>query len=298
MSYAGAFGLLEPLIENSSNAWGTGDAAREKMRKDQRYDTLELERQGIQAKVDGARAAGIHPLAVLGNVGGYSPSIPVGASSYSGMTAGLQNDLRSAETAKNSSEDKMLRTTQQRLLNAQVRSAEARASMDETDAAVHRSQSSLATQPGQAPPLRSLTDRDNIIEGQGTSPMGGSVNGRLKPGIKVIPNEVPAGKGGLTAGTHQGMTEVKVPVGSSGRTVKLTVPAGVFNNALDDMELFKYGAIALANAHKAPRAMWDFATEDVPWALRGYYGDFRSWANKLPGRHRADIDRWKKGGHR
>lgn len=278
MSGFGAFGLLEPLIENSSNRWGTGSLNKEQDRKDYRYDTLELERQGIGAKVDGARAAGIHPLAVLGNVGGYSAAMPAGSASFSGTTRGMGTQpANTGRTAPELTPDQVENNRlQNELLRAQIRTQDATAENIEYDAhekMMNLANGRLATQAGQAPAVRGLTDRDNIIEGQGTSPRAGLQDGRLKPGIDLKKNEVlMAGPNGLTIGTHPGATDIRIPLGN--RSVKLRVPSEKASEAMEDMELLKYGAIASMNADRIIPGLWDFASKDVPWALRGWWDDY------------------------
>lgn len=280
MSAFGAFGLLEPLIENSSNAWGTGQQNKERDRKDYRYDTLELERQGIGAKVDGARAAGIHPLAVLGNVGGYSAPIPAGSASFSGTTRGMgSQDAKPQASPGLTAEDRETRGLQNDLLRAQIRTQDALAENSEYDAhnkMLQLSERRMATQPGQAPALRSLTDRDNIIEGQGTSLKGGYKDGRLRPGIDLKNNEIlAASPQGVTIGTHGGASEIRFPLGGTNRSIKLRMPSEKASEALEDLELAKYGAIAAMNADKVGTAFKDFFVDDVPWALKGFFEDYK-----------------------
>lgn len=285
MSAFGAFGLLEPLIENSSNAWGTGQHNKEQDRKDYRYDTLELERQGIGAKVDGARAAGIHPLAVLGNVGGYSAPIPAGSASFSGTTRGL-GESQPAKQTQPSADQVENNQLQNELLRAQIRTQDAVALSTEYDAQqkmLDMANGRLATQPGQPPALRGLTDSDNIIEGQGTSLKGGWRNGKLRPGIDLKNNEIlAASPQGVTVGTHAGASEIRFPLGGTNRSIKLRMPSEKASEALEDLELAKYGAIAAMNADKVGTSFRDFFADDVPWALKGFFEDYkRAFHNKF-----------------
>lgn len=280
MSGFGAFGLLEPLIENSSNRWGTGQLNKEQDRKDYRYDTLELERQGIQAKVDGARAAGIHPLAVLGNVGGYSAPIPAGSASFSGTTSRLGGSPPARQEAPQMTpEDRETRQLQNELLRSQIRGADAQALNTEYDAQekmLNLANGRLATQPGQAPALRGLTDRDNVIEGQGTSLKGGWRDGKLRPGIDLKNNEIlAASPEGVTVGTHAGASEIRFPLGGTNRSIKLRMPSEKASEALEDLELLKYGAIAAMNADKVGGGVKDFMVHDIPWSLRGFFEDYK-----------------------
>lgn len=109
--------------------------------------------------------------------------------------------------------------------------------MDVIAAQKKLSEVSLATQPGQAKPVVLPTSSANLVEG------------RIIPGVKVVPDEVTAGVGGLTAGTHPGFTRHEMP---GMGTWKL--PSGATSEALEDLDLLKYAAIFGAN--KSDLAAW------------------------------------------
>lgn len=73
------FGMLNQLFMNTSNRIGTGASLRRQQLREQARQTRIEAREGIVGRVEGAKAAGIHPLVALGsNVGGAS--LPVGSS--------------------------------------------------------------------------------------------------------------------------------------------------------------------------------------------------------------------------
>ena len=73
------FGMLNQLFMNTSNRIGTGASLRRQMLREQARQTRIEAREGIVGRVEGAKAAGIHPLVAMGsNVGGAS--LPVGSS--------------------------------------------------------------------------------------------------------------------------------------------------------------------------------------------------------------------------
>lgn len=80
MAFA-AFGMemLSKLAHNTSDRIGSGASLRQKMSREQVAQTQAEARAGILGRVEGAKAAGIHPLVALGsNVGGAT--LPVGNS--------------------------------------------------------------------------------------------------------------------------------------------------------------------------------------------------------------------------
>lgn len=232
MSWA-AFGMgaLGRLVGNLSDTYGTGDTKEEKDRKDAESDYLARERLGIQARVDGAKAAGLHPLVAMNYQGGNSPSTIIGG----GGDIVPQGDFR-GEPKSDPNID--------RYNAARARLAEAEASKAEMDLAASRR--ALANQPGNPPPAALPTSPANL-SGAG-----------LKPGVKVVPDEVKAGKGGLTAGTHPGATTVQVP--GYGH---MTVPSGPLKEALEDNEIASTATLLALNRSR----LWKFITEDIPWAL-------------------------------
>lgn len=188
MSFMGAFGanMLNVLGENSSNLWGTGAKLKERERKDALWDYQQQERLGIQARVEGAKAAGLHPLAALGYQAGPGASIPVGGS-----------NVKPIQPSHEPVVDEEMRQANLRLLDAQAAEANARAAS---------SLKALATQPGNAPATSAVgstlpTERENRGPG-----------GKTLAGIKVVPNEIQASRDGKTIGVHPGQTDIKDPM--------------------------------------------------------------------------------------
>lgn len=72
-------GMLNQLFMNTSNRIGTGASLRRQMLREQARQTRIEAAQGIIGRVEGAKAAGIHPLVAMGsNVGGAT--LPIGNS--------------------------------------------------------------------------------------------------------------------------------------------------------------------------------------------------------------------------
>lgn len=220
MSWA-AFGMgaLGRLVGNLSDTYGTGDTLREKQRKEAESDYLARERQGIIARVEGAKAAGLHPLVAMNYQGGNSPSQIIGG----GGPVIPQGDFR---------DDPKSDPNIDRYNAARARLAEAEATKAERDLAA--SQSALATQPGQ--PRGLITSDANA--GAGSA-------------VTIKPDEVVAGRGGHTAGTHQGMTKFEFPGISGG----LSLPSAASSQALEDLEGLKYSAILAANWDRLMNAL-------------------------------------------
>lgn len=255
MSFAGfGFGALGKLVGNLSDTYGSGDKLRDEKREEARDDYLFNERMGIQARVEGAKAAGLHPLAAIGFQAGQGPSTFVGSdpvpySHYEGAKAPPRDP------------------TIDRFNEARAREAEASADLRELEAhdAYRRYTAglhALGSQPGN-PPGTSMP----------TSPANLTSAATVKPGIKVVPDEVTAGKGGLTAGEHPAATVVQVP--GIGR---VTVPSGKFNEALEDSEMAKLAFILSMNRSR----LAEFFVDDVPWAAKGYLQDLRKLVGLPP----------------
>lgn len=220
--------LLMPLIENSSNTWGTGEKAQEQARRDARYDYLQNEQYGIQARVEGAKAAGLHPLAALGFQAG-APSQVVGGegTNTSGLSFG--------QTARpEKATDQEMRDAQLRLLNAQ-------AANNEAEAQFHLSQRARATQPGNPPAYP--TDPDNLPPGQGLSSQG----------IKVVPNEIKASVDGIQTGTHPWGSTIRGPDGHRYRGLS----EEVLKNT-EDMEFLRTVLFAGANKDRLMEILHQF----------------------------------------
>lgn len=236
MSFS-AFGMgaLSKLVGNLSDTYGTGDTLREKKRQEARDDYMFNERMGIQARVEGAKAAGLHPLAALGFQAGASAPTVVGADPipYSHVETG---------SGKPAPRDPTLDAYNA----ARTRQAEAEADLSELRthqayrdyaAGVH----ALGSQPGNPPQSPMPTSSANL-----TSSFG------VKPGVKLKPDEVTAGRDGRTAGVHQGVTDVELPGGYT-----VSVPSDKMAEALEDMDFAKYVLLAMANKDRMGRAIHD-----------------------------------------
>lgn len=225
-----AFGLdmLGKLSTNLSDTYGTGNTLRDAQREENMDDYLTRERMGIQARAEGAKAAGLHPLVGMGYQGGNSPTSVIGASEAPRSHAPVPN-----REERDPNID--------RYNAARARLAEAEATKAERDLA--HSQRALAGQPGQPSPVASLslTSAHNIAPGPGF---------RLKPGVKLKEDEVTMGAGGSTAGTHPGMTEYEMPWGA-----RWSLPSAGLSQALEDLELAKYLAIFKANSSRVSDAI-------------------------------------------
>lgn len=232
MSWA-AFGMgaLGRLVGNLSDTYGTGDTLNEHKRKDAESDYLARERLGIQARVEGAKAAGLHPLVAMNYQGGNSPTTVIGG----GGDIVPQGDFRD-EPKSDPNID--------RYNAARARLAEAEATKAEMELAASRR--ALANQPGNPPPAAMPTSPANL-SGAG-----------LKAGVKVKPDEVTAGSGGVTAGRHPGGTDVDVPGYG-----KMRVPAGPLKEALEDNEVAATAMLIALNRNR----WWQYLSDDVPWAL-------------------------------
>lgn len=246
MSLAGfGWGMLGKLATNLSDTYGTGDTLREKQRKEAESDYLTRERQGIVARVEGAKAAGLHPLVAMNYQGGNSPSAIIGGSAPPVYPGGPDREPVAAKSDPNID----------RYNAARARLAEAEASKAELDLAA--AQRALASQPGNGAP-RLPTDPLNLTPGPN----------RLKPGIKLVPDQVTAGANGITAGTHPGGTDVRIP----GIGV-VTVPSPKLSEALEDVEFMKYVAMLAMNKGR----LMSYFTEDIPWAAKGWLSDYSDW---------------------
>lgn len=234
MSWA-AFGMgaLGRLVGNLSDTYGTGDTLAEKRRKDAESDALAMERQGIVARVEGAKAAGLHPLVAMNYQGGYSPSVVTGGGPIQSDGAFRENP----KTERDPNAD--------RIVAANARRAEAEADMAEL--AAHNAYRNLGNQPGNPPPAGS---------GEGLPTSSANLSGgRITAGVKIKPDEVTAGKGGLTAGTHPSATTVEVPGYG-----KMRVPAGPLMEAMQDQEIPMMAMLLALNRSR----WWQYLTKDIP----------------------------------
>lgn len=225
MSFAAfGMGMLGKLATNLSDTYGSGEKLRETQRKENQADYLERERLGIVSRVEGAKAAGLHPLVALGYQGGNSPTSVIGSSE----PPVVQMEGRREERDPNID----------RYNAARARLAEAEATKAERDLAA--SNRALVTQPGQ--PIGVLP----------TSPRNLSKSGKVKAGVKVVPDEVVSGVGGITAGTHPGMSEVESP-GVPG----FRLPSQAASQQMEDMDLLKYWLTYKANQDQIHRWFGD-----------------------------------------
>lgn len=105
--------MLNQLGMNTSNRIGTGRSLRNLMAREQVTATRREAEAGIIGRVEGAKAAGIHPLVAMGsNVGGAT--LPVGAS-FNGNTGGdfVQAQIQDRELKQRKEELEFNRQQQQ-----------------------------------------------------------------------------------------------------------------------------------------------------------------------------------------
>lgn len=221
MSFA-AFGfkMLDKLGTNLSDTYGTGNTLRDAQRKEQHDDYLAREREGIQSRVDGAKAAGLHPLVALGYQSGPGPTSVVGSDSGPQYT----DPPPPVERAQRDAPDPSIT----RYNEARARLAEAQATQAERDLEAGRTR--LATQPGNPPVYP--TEPENLPRGQGSS----------STGIRVKPNEIISSINGIEVGVQPSGARIR---GTDGYLYK-----GLSENALkqtEDMELLRLGLYAYMN---------------------------------------------------
>lgn len=263
---------LDAMVENFSNLFGTGDKVAERRRQDQIEDYKTMEGVGIQSKVAGAKAAGLHPLAVLGNVGSVAPSIPTGSAPVSGVGESVQRAL-----SKDSAVDKGIAEAQKQQIEQQARLTKLQADGQEIQnweqLQLSNSQRRVAGQPGN-PPANMPKEREN------------AVGNRDIPGVKTVPNEIKSSKGGVTTGVQPSSTVVRIPTGY-GRSLKMNVPSGPLKDAGEDNPL----ALALATIMMNRERMGAFITDDIPLATRSLFED----ASKAVGSWRDRFNQGRKG---
>lgn len=225
-----AFGLdmLGKLATNLSDTYGTGNTLRAKQREEATGDYLERERLGIQAKVEGAKAAGLHPLAALQGSSSNSPTQIIGASEAPRSHAPLPQSPE---------RDPVI----DRYNVARARLAEIEA--DDAERRFRAGVTRLATQPGNGPGVLPTS----------SSNYASPSSRRLKPGVVVKPDEVTAGIGGVTAGTHPGMTAVESP----GVDNPFMLPSTQASQQMEDMDLLKYWLTYKANQETIHRELLD-----------------------------------------
>jgi len=138
---------LAPLVQNLSNIAGTGNRAMDAAaRMDLEYSQAKarsIPALEMASRIEGAKSAGLHPLAALGvNVGSYSSNV-----SGSG-TGDLSNAMSSYSRHQDTSADRV-NDAQVNLLNQQARQAKAQADITEQQA--RASTLRLAGQAGNGP---------------------------------------------------------------------------------------------------------------------------------------------------
>lgn len=261
---------LGTFVSNASNYMGTGHSVRQQEREEQETDYLRRERLGIQSRIEGAKAAGIHPLVAMGFQAGPGPTTVLGGVREASQSARFGDDEPAPQTApaaETTSED------QDRINKANVRIAEANA--DQAELATHEAYRKLATQPGQAIP---------VVE-SATTPLP-TYGGNLRSGVKLKPDEVTASRASaglgaaLTAGIHPGSTDFRLPIGKHGRTVRL--PSGKLAESLEDLDALKLLITAQMNMGMG----WDAIKNDIPWAFRGALQDLRKAVGLPPVKQR------------
>lgn len=138
-SFASKFG--PSLLNFGANLFGSGG------------DRSNLERHAILRRVRDANEAGIHPLFALGASVGASPTFSTGSALSDGLRAGgeLFRDIRAESEAKSAAGvDAEDRALTRRLVEAQIRGANASAARDEVAAQVALSESAVQAQAAQA----------------------------------------------------------------------------------------------------------------------------------------------------
>lgn len=260
MSFAAfGMGMLGKLATNLSDTYGTGKGLRDKQREEAHRDYIAREREGIMAKVEGAKAAGLHPLAALQGSSSNSPtaiiggSAPPDGSTYVPAPVPAQRD------------DNI-----DRYNAARARLAEIEADKAQRDYAA--STARLASQPGNAP---------GILP---TSPSNLKGRSRYKDGVIVEPDKVIAGVGGVTAGTHPGMTRVESP-----GMPPVYLPSLQLAQQLEDMDLLKYFM-----AYKANEELVDKTIMDSNRWFRQARQIKRFWDMERAGDPATGLDVWVK----
>lgn len=226
-------GAFDTLVSNSSDAWGTGKSARNEKQEEEHNLFLKREREGIVARVEGAKAAGLHPLVGMGYQAGPGP-----ITHMSHQTSSPSPSYDPPPPSTEAPDENITRYNA-----ARARLAEAQATQAERD--LDASQRRLATQPGQPTPLLDTHSAN-----------------RSNPNVRVKPADVTAGSKGFEAGVHQALARVEVAPGRY-----LNVPTGKLKEALEDNELAGSVALAIANRH----ALGSYFTQDIPAAL-GFTG--------------------------
>ncbi|UDN67894.1 DNA pilot protein [robinz microvirus RP_175] len=223
---ASAFGFqaLDRLVGNLSDTYGTGKGLRNEKRGEEMGDYLARERLGIQARVEGAKAAGLHPLVGVGFQSGPGPTSVIGGGGLGGSYAPYDSPPPQPE-AKTDADIAKFNAARARREEAMANQAELQY---ETD--LVNSRKATATQPGN-PPLYP-TDPDNLPPGQGS---------RIS-GIRIKPNEIVSSINGTEVGTQPTLA---VGRGSDGRKWHGLSDWGL--KQTEDMEMTRLGLLAYLN---------------------------------------------------
>lgn len=253
--------MLTKLFTNASDTWGSGAGLRNKEREESQRDYLERERMGIQARVEGFKSAGLHPVLASSGASTNSPVSYVGSGSRPSGYQHVESGPRSNPQAEPPD------PVYARINEANARRAEAEARLAEmqADAAVR----SLANQPGNGNGVISSlpTETQNVSLGQGG----------VIPGARIKVNEILSSRGGKTIGNHPGATDINIP----GIDMPVTFPSEALNERLEDMDLLKYIALIGLNKDK----LYDLASRNIQGRadmLKGWLKRFGLGGNGRP----------------
>lgn len=209
--------------------------------EDQREQQREFAQHGIRWRVEDAKAAGLHPLAAIGAAGAsYSPVITgIGSSIGAAGQALGEGVAQATKPPPPPPEPEFEDPAIKRYNEARAKLAE----LEVVEKQYQLSQRATASQPGHGVPLVVPTSDENLVKG------------RVKPGVKVVPDEVTAGKAGLTAGTHQIGTQYERPGG--GKIKLLSEKAA---EATEDLDLLKYWMLWELNKDALMGGAWDLVS--------------------------------------
>lgn len=162
MSFLSSLGMgaAEKLIGNLSDRFGTGASLRHQQQREemgirgQQYQQdleyqPQITRAEIAARVDAAKAAGLHPMAAFGMSG--SSSSPVLPSYVQQSSGSISGGVRNAIARQEVEDTKRLREAQVKETEANARRANADADFAELQ--VRKAEGRLVTQPGQPKPV-------------------------------------------------------------------------------------------------------------------------------------------------
>lgn len=216
----------------------------------------EFAQNGISWKVADAKRAGIHPLYAIG--ASTAMPAPVSAGDYGISAAG--QDVSRAFYATASRQERA-DSNNAKLSALQVEHAELQNELLKSQIArMNQAQVGPPLPFGLAGSVSELTS-DSV-------PWVGSA--RIKPAeIESVSPQAPS----VTAGTHAGFSEFDL-----GALGKWKLPSDKLSQALEDLDMGKYAAIAAANADKLPRAP---TVDDLKWAAKGLFPAKPEWVKRL-----------------